>query len=234
MFRLKRFPLVAYPPIQLIQHYVWQQWADDSALWRSFDWFSYAFYFWLQYLADNRQYSFILYSHCPYLFQQFSVFYIVKESFYVNVHHIVQSTVIHQVVCSCYCMACCPVRTESVTVVMKVCFTDWFKNLEYTLLNYSVVHTRNTKRSSLIWLPCLWYFHSSDAFRLIVSKFILEVHYKLFFRQSFIILYCFPICPFGFRPTVFLDVSVCHKDVVFVDYLVEQIIELLSFCCMCI
>lgn len=67
---------------------------------------------------------------------------------------------IHKECHSGQCVVRAPVWAKSIAVLMKPCFTNWFKNLLDTLLYQSVFNGRNTKRA--LFPVILFYFHSAD------------------------------------------------------------------------
>ena len=86
------------------------------------------------------------------MFQELPMIHIVKESFYVDIDNIVIATDIGQKHCSGNRMVCASIGSESIAVLMELCFTYWFQNLLYALLNDSIFNRRNPQRShTSIW-----------------------------------------------------------------------------------
>ncbi len=59
-------------------------------------------------------------SHCPELFQQFSVVHVVEEPLDVYIYDIVEIASLHIFVNLGDCVLLVPVRAESITVVVKL------------------------------------------------------------------------------------------------------------------
>ena len=57
---------------------------------------------------------------------------------------------VNKEICPCYSIACRPIWSESVAVIVELSFADWLQNLLYALLNDPVSNCCYVERSGFI------------------------------------------------------------------------------------
>ena len=74
---------------------------------------------------------------------------IVKETFYINVHHEMQTAALYKFIGLCDSVFCTSAWAKAVVPLMEFRLTDWFHHLKDTLLYQSVHDGRDTQWSCL-------------------------------------------------------------------------------------
>ena len=82
--------------------------------------------------------------------------YVIEKSLDVKLDNIAQMRLLHMPVGRGYGLFAVSIGSEPVTILAKLCLTDWLQNLENTLLYQPVSDTWNTQRTGLAWVTLLW------------------------------------------------------------------------------
>lgn len=104
-------------------------------------------------------------SHCPELFQQFSVVHIVEEPLDVYIYDIVEIASLHILMNLSDCVLLVPVRAESIAMVVEFSLTYRLHDLQYALLYQPVHNCRYSKRAFLCWVISFRNLYPPDTLR---------------------------------------------------------------------
>ena len=74
---------------------------------------------------------------------------VIKEALYINVNHVMKSTLLYHRIALCQGVFRTPVWPEAVAPLMELCFADRLQNLQKTLLNQSVGNRRDSQGTGL-------------------------------------------------------------------------------------
>ena len=95
-------------------------------------------------------------------------------------------------------------------MVMEFCLTDWFKNLQDTLLYQPVEYSWDSERPLLRRVTAFRNFHAQYALWFVPAQFLLNQCNQLFIRELFKIFNCPSVRASGLASMVCLDVTVCQ------------------------
>ena len=91
---------------------------------------------------------------------------ILKETFYINVCHVMQAAALYKFAGLCDSVFCTSAWAKAIIPLMELCFTNWLHHLEDALLYQSVHDSRDAQRPGLA--IGLWDFHTPYRLRDIV------------------------------------------------------------------